>query len=116
MTLGLRWLRRGAGFDRPKQPLDRPIEFNGAGCTGCITAQAGERAAVLCRPRPTLRPGKAARARERDGAGLRPDLGRATVPVLAQDQYFLFYFPVIAYFWKMKNSSKKIEKVFFPYG
>ena len=36
--------------------------------------------------------------------------------VPAQDQFFLFYFLVIAYFWIIKNSSKKIEKYFFPVG
>ena len=45
------------GFVHPISPLGRPIESNGAGCMGCITAQAGERVAALCRPRPTLRPG-----------------------------------------------------------
>ena len=32
--LGLRGRRRSAGFDRPKRPLDRPIQSDGEGRTG----------------------------------------------------------------------------------
>ena len=66
MTLGLRWLQRGAGFDRPKRPLDRPIEFNGAGCMGRITAQAGERTRRFAGLGPRCGLARQ-RARERDG-------------------------------------------------
>ena len=38
MALGLRGAEQRWGFDWPKCPLGRPIGFNGARCTGRITA------------------------------------------------------------------------------
>ena len=65
------------GFVHPISPLGRSIESNGAGCTGRIAAQAGERAAALCQPRPTLRPGwQLARAEAMGRADLLSVLGR----------------------------------------
>ena len=49
-------------------------------------------------------------------ASERVELGRATVRVPAQDQFFLFYFQLLLISGKMKNSLKKIGKVIFLCG
>ena len=58
------------GFVHPVSPLGRPIESNGAGCTGRIAAQATERATRFCRPWPRLRPGCGQRARREVGRAI----------------------------------------------
>ena len=78
------------GFVHPISPLGRPIESNGAECMGRITAQVGERATALCRPRPMLRPGwQLAHAEAMGRAGLLLVLGRERQN---EPAFFFFFF------------------------
>ena len=76
-------------FVRAISPLGRRIGADGSDRAGCFAAQAGERAARLCRPRPRLRPGC--------GQRVCSEVGQTVLPAGLKEQcvfelFFLFFF------------------------